>query len=75
MVLAHNKLIKSKHHFGLRGCVLTFLWLVALDAGSAAATKDLAPSDNPPSFAGYVSQEKRFLMYLLNGNAGKVQVV
>lgn len=75
MALAHSKHIKNKHHFGLKGCVLTFMCLLALDTTSAAAAKDQSLTDSLPAIAGYVSQEKRFLMYLFNGNAGKVQVV
>lgn len=75
MALAHRKQIKNKHHLGLKGFVLTFLWIFALDTSSATSAKDHCLTDSLPAIAGYVSQEKRFLMYLFNGNVGKVQVV
>lgn len=59
------------------------LWVAALILACASQAKSWHPTyaqtavnshEHTRNLAGYVSQEKRFLMYLFNGNAGKAQI-
>ncbi|MFO1369603.1 MAG: hypothetical protein U1F46_11460 [Marinagarivorans sp.] len=45
-------------------------WTLSLPPTNAATASD----PHTRTLAGYISQEKRFLMYLFNGNAGKAQI-
>lgn len=45
-------------------------WALSLPPANAATASD----PHTRTLAGYISQEKRFLMYLFNGNAGKAQI-
>jgi hypothetical protein len=74
MVLAHSSLIKRRLHKVPGDSMITFMCLWALHTGAAPAISEQTLADNFRALSGYVSQEKRFLMYLFNGNAGKVQV-
>jgi hypothetical protein len=75
MVSAHKKVTKRNRHLNmgmlLKATACVFFVLIASEAAIGGAKQS---QGGPESLAGYVSQEKRFLMYLFNGNEGKVQV-
>lgn len=75
MARAHSYVTEQKRLHGL--------WVAALILACASQTwtwhttraQTAAVShEHTRGLAGYVSQEKRFLMYLFNGNAGKAQI-
>ncbi|HMW47447.1 MAG TPA: hypothetical protein PK011_11060 [Marinagarivorans sp.] len=75
MARAHSYVTKQKHLWGLWVAALVLACASqALPWHTTGAQTAAVPHEHTQQLAGYVSQEKRFLMYLFNGNAGKAQI-
>lgn len=68
--------VTAKNHLcELRVAALAAAGIICLWTwGSAVPPLEAKQVEKSPALAGYVSQEKRFLMYLFNGSAGKAQI-
>ncbi len=65
----------TKHLCELRVAALAAAGIICLWTWCSAVPPLAAKQvEQSPALAGYVSQEKRFLMYLFNGSAGKAQI-
>jgi hypothetical protein len=78
MARAHSLVTDRKRQ--IRYCVLalvtTYIGLLPLLQAQIEHTslRTELTTEHTRTFAGYISREKRFLMYLFNGNAGKAQI-
>lgn len=74
MLSAHKKLTKRNQQLNLGVALLSALCFFFLLIGATTLATQYISAGDSNAISGYVSQEKRFLMYLFNGNEGKVQI-
>lgn len=74
MISAHKKVTKRNRHLYPGVSLLPALCVFFLLIGVATSAAKSISTEGSKAISGYVSPEKRFLMYLFNGNEGKVQV-
>lgn|GEM_PF-5687285 len=75
MARAQPYVTEQKHLWGLwvAALVLACAGQFGIWHNTPAQVAEVSHAQARP-LAGYISQEKRFLMYLFNGNAGKSQI-